>query len=486
MHGTPFVRVTAGILAGITMMPGPLVAAPAIAEPVKMRGHLTDTGPAAALLREPAGRAEHPQQPPADAGAAGAMPLPLDTAIAEALQRNPDLAAREAAVEVARQRPAQERALAPPMLGAEIWQWPLGSVDPRRTGGYMVMAEQTFPGRGKRALREQAAAAEIVVLEHEVAADARMVVEVVTQAYTELALARASADVYRSNLELLRQLADSAEVRYAVGRGAQPDVLQPIVEISRIYDRLIEEDERAALAEARLNRWMGRPVDAPIGALDRLEERRLSTPITELQRLALAHQPALQVSTAEIARATARLTVSEADYRPDFAVQGGYMFMPGERDTWTARVAISWPRAPWSRRGIDARVAEAREAVAAAHVRHDAFEYEVHLAVQEAYVRVRTAERRLALLRTSIVPQIEQTFGVVRAAYQADRADLLSVIDAQRLLLDTRLEQVQAAAALAGALAELSRAVGTDLQAPPTAAPEGVNAPDTSGKSRLP
>jgi outer membrane protein, heavy metal efflux system len=413
-------------------------------------------------------------------------PLSLHDAIAEALERSPDLAAREAAVDAARHRPAQERALDPPMLGAEIWQWPVSSLDPRHTGGYMLMVEQSFPGRGKRALREQAATAEIAVLEHEVATDARMVVEAVTQAYIELALARASAGVYRANLDLLRQLADNAQARYAVGRVAQPDVLQPVIEISRIYDRLIEEEERAALGEARLNRWMGRAVDAPIGALDRLEDRRLTTPVAELQRLARDQQPVLQTSAAEVERAAAMLAVAESGYRPDFAVQGGYMIMPREGDTWTARVAITWPRAPWARRGVDARVAEARQAVTAARAGHDAIETDIRLVVQEAYVRVKAAERRTALLRTSIVPQIEQTFAVVRAAYQADRADLLSVIDTQRLLLDTRLEQVQAAAAFSAAMAALSRAVGADLDAHLMTVPAGTTVPDTTGETRLP
>jgi outer membrane protein, heavy metal efflux system len=447
MFFTRLIRITAAALAGALMLG---MAVPA-------RGQSTTAG------IHGVGPAEVTWMPSDTVPSNGAAPLPLEAAIAEALQRNPDLAARRAVVDVARERPAQERALEPPMLGAQIWQWPVSSLNPRNTGGYMVMAEQSFPGRGKRALRERAAAAEIPVMEYDVAADARRVVEAVTQAYTELAFARASSDVYRANLGLLRQLADSAQARYAVGHVAQPDVLQPVVEISRIYDRLIEEEERAGIAEARLNRWLGRPVQTPIGALDPLEHRQLVTPVAELQRLALAEQPALQASAADIERASAMLAVADADYRPDFSVQGGYMVMPREGDTWTAQVAITWPRAPWARRGIDARVAEARQAVAAARVRHAALEYEISLAVQEAYVRVKTAERRIALLRTSIVPQIEQTFGVVRAAYQANRAELLSVIDTQRLLLDTSLEQVQAAAAFSRAVAELARAVGTDL-----------------------
>jgi hypothetical protein len=83
------------------------------------------------------------------AAAQGAPPLTLQAALDEALARNPELIALGAALEAERQRPGQERYLMPPMLEAQIWQWPLNRISPAGAT-YMFEAQQAFPGRGKR------------------------------------------------------------------------------------------------------------------------------------------------------------------------------------------------------------------------------------------------------------------------------------------------------------------------------------------------
>src|SRR5439155_848360 len=77
----------------------------------------------------------------------------LTDLLQEATQKNPDLVALQRQIEVMRHRPAQERALKPPMAEAQIWQWPINSINPANTNMYMFMVSQEFPGRGKRELR---------------------------------------------------------------------------------------------------------------------------------------------------------------------------------------------------------------------------------------------------------------------------------------------------------------------------------------------
>ena len=79
-------------------------------------------------------------------------PLTLRDAIEEALQRNPTLIALRREVEAARQRPAQSQFLSPPTVSAQIWQWPINTMNPLNTNMYMLTIEQEIPGRGKRDL----------------------------------------------------------------------------------------------------------------------------------------------------------------------------------------------------------------------------------------------------------------------------------------------------------------------------------------------
>ena len=96
-------------------------------------------------------------------------------------------------------------------------------------------------------------------------------------------------------------------------------------------------------------------------------------------------------------------------------------------------------------------------------------ENSVRLAVQEAYIHARSAQARAALLRTTILPQSQQTFEVSRIAYQTDRMDFQSLIDNERTLLDSQLEYFRALSEFRQATADLERAIGTDLPAGTTA-----------------
>jgi cobalt-zinc-cadmium efflux system outer membrane protein len=92
-------------------------------------------------------------------------------------------------------------------------------------------------------------------------------------------------------------------------------------------------------------------------------------------------------------------------------------------------------------------------------------ESRVRLAVQEAYVHAQSAQDRAALLRTTILPQSQQSLEVSRIAYQTDRVDFQGVIDSERMLLDAQLGYVRALSEFDQAVADLERAVGTDLPA---------------------
>lgn len=402
------------------------------------------------------------------AAADDAAPVRLPDLVDEALQRNPALAAAARQVDVLRARPAQERSLGAPMLGAQIWQWPVNTVDPANTNMYMFMLTQELPGRGKRDLRAAVAENDVALAESDVAIGRRDVVNAVKQAYASLFIARNAIAVNRDSVTLLDQIADVSQAKYTAGRISQQDALKAIVEVSRLQNAILGFEEQAAVASARLNVLLDRAPDAPVGRLEPPPEDEALPDAQRLQQLAVDRQPDLTRARLEVERARAELASVRRDARPDFSVQGGYMLMPGMNDAWMANVGVSWPTAPWSRGRIDARVAEASAMVSAATARTRALENGIRLAVQEAYARVRSAQARAALARTTIVPQSRQTLEVSRIAYQVDRIDFQDVIDNERVLLDAELGYFQALSDVAQARADLEYAVGADWTTPGT------------------
>jgi outer membrane protein, heavy metal efflux system len=390
-------------------------------------------------------------------------PVTLRSVLQEALENNPDLAALRDQIAVARQRPMQERGLAPPMAEAQIWQWPINTLNPAGTNMYMFTVGQDLPGRGKRAARAAIAEKDVELAGADVAIRSRQIANEIKQAYSALFIARKAAEVHLASVELLRGIADAAQIRYASGRTSQQDVLKPVIELSKLHSDVVMHDQEAGLAAARLNVLLNRAPETPIGPLDEPREEMLLPASADLQRLAIEHQPELQRARLEVERAGAEVTSARLERKPDFTVQGGYMLLPNETDGILAKVAMTWPNAPWSRARIDAKVAEQSAAVTSARSRERAMENSVRLAVQEAYVRVKAAQERARLLRSTILPQSRQAFDVSRAAYQADRADFQSIFDTERTLLDARLDYFRALADFAQALADLERVVGAEL-----------------------
>jgi outer membrane protein TolC len=402
-----------------------------------------------------------------DAGPA----LTLAGAIEEALTRNPALLVLRRQFEAARHRPAQASALMPPTFEAQIWQWPVDTINPLNTNMYMFTIQQELGRGSKRDFAAAVAEKDVELTSIEVALRARDVITEVTRAYIDLSLARRAIDIHLESVGLLRQFADLSSVKYAAGRTSQQDVLKAVVELSKLHDDLVMHEESEANAAARLNTLLDRDPHAAVGPLAEPREEIGLPSSEELQRLAIEHQPELRAATLEVERARAALAAVDGEDKPDFFVGGGYMLSPRQAGAWTASFGMTWPNAPWSRGRLVARKAEAVADVETAALRVKATERSIQLAVHDAYVRTIAAGRRALLLQSTIVPQSVQTLEVSRVAYQTDRSDLRALIDNQRTLLDARLGFHRALGERELALADLERAVGAPIHLSPAHAP---------------
>ncbi len=157
------------------------------------------------------------------------------------------------------------------MLEGTIWQWPINSINPANTNMYMFMVGQELPGRGKRELRAAVAEKDIALAQTDVTIRTRQIVNEVKQAYAPLFIARKATEVHLASVELLRQIADVSQAKYATGRISQQDVLKPVVELSKLHGDLLMFEEQAGIAAARLNVLLARRARSAHRAADRAD-----------------------------------------------------------------------------------------------------------------------------------------------------------------------------------------------------------------------
>ena len=172
-------------------------------------------------------------------------PLSLRDALVEARRANPELVALQREYDSVRAATPEARFLEPPMFDAQIWGWPVTTLNPVRTDMYMFMGEQALPGKGKRAARERVASLDADVSYQQIAVRANSIFNEVKQAWAELLLARATADLYRQQTPILENTAEAATLRYASGHAGQHDTVKTVVELARLQADTIEWRERA-------------------------------------------------------------------------------------------------------------------------------------------------------------------------------------------------------------------------------------------------
>ena len=83
--------------------------------------------------------------------------------------------------------------------------------------------------------------------------------------------------------------------------------------------------------------------------------------------------------------------------------------------------------------------------------------------VKDLLVRVQSSESTINLYKTGVIPQAEQSLKAARIGYEADKVDFLTLIDSQRILLNSRLLYYRALTDFEQNLANLEKAVGIQL-----------------------
>jgi outer membrane protein TolC len=85
------------------------------------------------------------------------------------------------------------------------------------------------------------------------------------------------------------------------------------------------------------------------------------------------------------------------------------------------------------------------------------------LEIRQAQIAVLAAQKRVKLYRDTLMPQADATFKASTVAYQNNRAEFMTLIDSQNLLLDVQTAYYKASSAMDAGIAQLERAIGAPL-----------------------
>lgn len=420
------------------------------------------------------------------------FPSDLPTLLAEAVENNPRVHAANRAADAARARVPQAGALPDPMLGIGFMNVP--AARPGLAGDMMTMTrlelQETFPWPGKLSLQSEVADLRAEAAEWEAQRVRDEVAAEVKGAYFEVYFLDRAIEVTRRNEELLRGTARLASVQYGVGAGTQPDVLRAQVEGTRLADQAVELAARRTSIAARLNALLGRPSGAALGPAEipaelrsAAEVARIAVPsfasatlstlagsggeddpiptVQQLQTLALARNPMIRAHVSRIAAQERATTLAGKAVLPDFHISIAYSRRADLGDF--VDLMVSAPLPIFRGRRQDQAVLEEEALQAEDEALHHAMVNDLNAEIESLVAALRRTRAQMVLLSDGILPQASASLEAATASYRVGRVDFLALLDAQVTLYQHELDYHRLLADFASDVAELERAVGTEV-----------------------
>jgi cobalt-zinc-cadmium efflux system outer membrane protein len=398
---------------------------------------------------------------------AGAQPqerLALADAVAEAVARNPAIGAAEHRYDAARQRPIQERSLPDPTISAGYVgsgrPWPGAGLGVEPTANIGVMISQDLPYPATRNLRASLASRDADAEFQQIDIARLALTARIKQAYYRLAYAYAVGDVLARNRQLLDTLLKVSENRYGVGKAAQQDVIKAQTELSILELQIERVHQERATREGELNALLARPPTAEVGQPDDLLLTPFDVSLESLLEAAKAHAPALQRDQILIDRSQLAVDVARREYKPEFAVIGGYAYMGAMPAMYEFRVDV---KIPLQRARRNAAVNEQRSAVEEARHIYDADRLDLQGRVQADHKMASTSVRLAGLYRDTVLPQARLALESSMAGYQTGAVDFLSVLTNFGTVLQCEMSYFDELASYHAAVSRLEEMTGTLL-----------------------
>jgi outer membrane protein TolC len=389
--------------------------------------------------------------------------LMVEELIEQVLARNPSLSQMIAAWQAASARYPQVTSLEDPMFGATVGPGTIAPDDSAVEFAYRVEISQKLPFPGKLSLRGENALAEANAAGRDIDDMRLQLIESARTALSDYYLVDRALEVNEDSLGLLRRFRKNAQTRYQAGLVPQQDVDQADVEIGREQERRLELDQMRQVAVARINTLMHLPADSPLPPPPKQLNVKGELPEEQVLRaMAVARRPDLQALVNRIAAEEASLALAHKEFYPDFEPFFMYdRFMGNVSDSrdLATMLGVRMNLPVYTQRRYGA-VAEAEARIAQRRAELARVTDQINYQVQEAYARLERSKKSVRLYQDTILPAAERNVTSAQSAYVTAKIPFLSLIEAQRNVVNLRDRYYETLAEYFRRRAALERVIG--------------------------
>lgn len=289
-------------------------------------------------------------------------------------------------------------------------------------------------------------------------------------AYYSLIMYRNKTDVAKQTVKDYQGHLDNVTAQYNVGLVSNSDVLGADTSLADAQTDLVKVMNTAELAEASLNKIIAYPVQTAITTAENdLQYKPYTVTLEQAKAYAMLHRSALVESAMAVKAAEENLKSAKSGYLPTIDIEAGrgYTDPNGYFGTdvksWHVGASATWKL--WDGGATQNKIKGAYADLEKAKEANLATVDKVNLAVQEAYLNLRTAEQTIQSTQTA-VNEGQENFRIASLRYRAGVGTNLDVLDAELKLTKARNTYVDALYNYNVSISALEQATGVPIDTP--------------------
>lgn len=314
--------------------------------------------------------------------------------------------------------------------------------------------QQTFETAGKRQRRVEIAASGERRAELERELLRRQIAARVRQSYWAAAGAQRLHELLLENEKTFGQIVEYHEARVKEGAMAEADLLRVQLEAERIVLAANGALLDARRARIQLFREMGQTQFPDVRVSDPIELQEDKPPLADADQ-AVTERAEVQLARQILEQTRRTLSLQHALAKPNVEALAGYKRTNGY-DTVLGGLQFEIPFQNRNQGNIDSATAEIRVAESNVAATEALVRSEVEAAQADTSLRRRQVYEMVGRLRE----QAAETARIAQGAYRLGGADLLRLLDAERLRIETELLSIRAWTEYRQSLVALEAAMG--------------------------
>lgn len=360
--------------------------------------------------------------------------LDSETLVQMALARNPDVESVISRIDAYRHQVEVSDTLDDPKVSFGVAPAVLGSSG--GGNGVLVEFQQALPWPGVLDLRRKAALTDVRLWQQNLALSKIVLAREARALHASWLYRKELLELNSHHQSVWNDFIKISESKYAGGTGAKSPVLQARQELEMLRQERIELEASLQRDVASINRLLANDPDTDIALQPLSHVIDVTRPMYGAALANVDMQPGYRLIAAQVERKAREFDLARRDRYPSFSVMTKYNGIWNNPDQrWSVGVGVNLPLDFGKRTGRENRIRAEKRSL-------EWKQQDTALILQErlahAYSAWNEAQKKRALYQQDLIPLAEESLATAVDEYRSGAGNFLSLLVAERQLLNTQ------------------------------------------------